>query len=96
MKKFMLLHFGFEKPNPEIMQAWGAWFASIKDRTIENGGFHGAAMEISKDGKKDLPMDVECITGYSLIHAESAEEAQQIAEKNPFVKSIRVYEVTNH
>lgn len=23
MKKFMLLHFGFEKPTPEIMEAWG-------------------------------------------------------------------------
>ena len=26
MKKFVLLHYGFEKPTPEIMAAWGKWF----------------------------------------------------------------------
>ena len=25
MKKFMFLHFGFEKPTPEIMKAWETW-----------------------------------------------------------------------
>ena len=39
----MLLHFGFEKPTPEIMAAWGKWFESIADKTVENGGFHGDA-----------------------------------------------------
>ena len=35
MKKFMLLHIGFEQPTPEIMEAWKAWFASIADRQID-------------------------------------------------------------
>ena len=26
MKKFMLLHYGFETPTPEIMGAWEKWF----------------------------------------------------------------------
>ncbi len=39
MKKFMLLHFGFEKPTPEIMAAWGEWFESVADKSVENGGF---------------------------------------------------------
>jgi hypothetical protein len=31
MKKFMMLHFGFEKPTPEIMTAWNNTFiASIR------------------------------------------------------------------
>ena len=59
MKKFMLIHFGFEKPTPEIMEAWKKWFEAIADRTVENGGFHGFAREISKDGSKDLAMDME-------------------------------------
>ena len=29
MKKFMFLHFGFEKPTPEIMADWNKWFESI-------------------------------------------------------------------
>jgi hypothetical protein len=28
VKKFVLLHYGFEKPTPEIMAAWGKWFES--------------------------------------------------------------------
>ncbi len=38
MKKFVLLHYGFEKPTPEIMAAWGKWFQSMKDRIIDMGG----------------------------------------------------------
>ncbi len=93
MKKYMLLHFGFEKPTPEIMAAWGSWFESIADKSVENGGFHGGAREISHDGSKDLPMAMDSITGYSIINAESLDEAEKIAQGNPFIASIRVYEI---
>ena len=93
MKRFMLLHYGFEKPTPEIMDAWNEWFASIASCSVENGGFHGDAREIGRDGSRDLPMGLESITGYSMIEAESFDEAVAIAERNPFVASIRVYEV---
>ena len=33
VKKFLLLHYGFERPTPEIMEAWGTWFESVADRT---------------------------------------------------------------
>ena len=55
MKRFMLLHFGFEKPTPEIMAAWGKWFDSIADKSVENGGFHGGAREISDGGTMAYP-----------------------------------------
>ena len=93
MKKYMLLHFGFEKPTPEIMAAWGSWFESIADKSVENGGFHGGAREISHSGTEDLPMGMESITGYSIINAESLDEAEKIAQGNPFIASIRVYEI---
>ncbi len=92
MKRFMLLHFGFEKPTPEIMAAWGKWFESIADKTVEHGGF-GGAREISQGGIKDLPMGMESITGYSIINAESLDEAEKIAQDNPFIASIRIYEI---
>ena len=41
MKKFMILHVGFEKPTPEIMDAWGRWFESIADKQVDQGGFSG-------------------------------------------------------
>jgi hypothetical protein len=92
VKRFMLLHFGFEKPTPEIMAAWGKWFESVADKTVEQGGF-GGAREISHSGTKDLPMGMESITGYSIINAESLDDAEKIAQENPFIASIRVYEI---
>ena len=68
MKRFMLLYFGFEKPTPS---AWGKWFESVADKTVEHGGLHGSVREIPHSGTKDLPMGMESITGYSIINAES-------------------------
>ena len=93
MKKFMLLHYGFEKPTPKIMAAWGKWFESIKDKTVENGGLWGAAREISPAGTKDMPLGMDSITGYTIINADNLDEAEKIAGNNPFIASIRVYEV---
>lgn len=95
MKRFMLLHIGFEKPTPEIMGAWQAWFESIADRTEENGGFMGGR-EISEDGTSELPWGMDSITGYSIIRADSLDEAEAIAKENPFIASIRVYELREH
>lgn len=92
MKKFMMLSFGFEPPTPEIMKAWGEWFKSIADRTLASGNFVGAR-EISKAGTKDLPMSMESITGYVVVEAESLDEAEKLAKTNPFIGSIRVYEI---
>ena len=92
MKKFMLLHFGFEPPTPEIMKAWGAWFQSIAACQVDQGGF-GGGREISKSGIRDLPWNMDSISGYNVIQAESLDAAQKIAESCPFVASIRVYEL---
>lgn len=92
MKKFMFLHFGFEKPTPEIMAAWMAWFKSIADKQIEQGGFSGDR-EISKSGTRYLPWNRESITGYNIIEAESLDAAEKLARSNPFIASIRIYEL---
>jgi hypothetical protein len=92
VKRFMLLHFGFEKPTPEIMAAWGKWFESVADKTVDQGGLR-SGREISRSGTKDLPMGMDSITGYSIIDAETLDEAEKIARDNPFIASIRIYEI---
>jgi hypothetical protein len=92
MKKFMLLHIGFETPTPEIMAAWEGWFESIADRQVDQGGFSGGR-EISITGVKDLAWGVEAITGYNIIEAVDLNEAVEIARGNPYITSIRVYEI---
>ncbi|NIP81579.1 MAG: hypothetical protein GWN79_16755 [Actinobacteria bacterium] len=92
MKRFMLLHYGFEKPTPEIMTAWEKWFESIADRTVDQGGF-SRGREISGNGTRDLPLAAESITGYNIIEAEDLDAAEEIARENPYIASIRVYEI---
>ena len=92
MKKFVLMHFGFEKPTAEIMKAWGAWFESVAEQTIENCGFMGGR-EISAEGRKDLPWGEDSSTGYTLLRAESMDAAVELAKGNPYIKSIRIYEI---
>lgn len=88
----MPLHFGFEQPTPEIMDAWRSWFESISDKQLEQGGFAGGR-EISKNGTRDLPWDIDSITGYNIVEAQSLDEAEKLAQSNPFISSIRIYEL---
>ena len=92
MKKFMFLHFGFEKPTPEIMAAWEKWFESIADKQVDQGGF-SSGREISESGTNDLSCGMESITGYNIIEAEDLDAAVEIAQDNPYIASIRVYEI---
>jgi hypothetical protein len=95
MKRFMLLHIGFEKPTPEIMTAWRAWFDSVAERTVENAGLRGGR-EISRDAARDLPWDANSLTGYTIVRAESIQDAEGLARGNPFITGIRIYEIASH
>ena len=56
------------------------------------GGF-GHGREISKDGTKDLPLGPDSITGFTIVNAENLDDAEMMAQGNPFISGIRVYEV---
>ena len=92
MKKYLLLHVGFEQPTPEVMENWNIWFKSIAEVQVDMGGF-GKGVEISKNGSKDLPWDSDCMTGFNIIEAEDMESAKKIAGECPFITGIRVYEL---
>lgn len=72
--------------------SWGKWFESIRDNAIDSLGF-GCGREISKAGTKDLPLGPESITGISIVSADSLDEAEMKAKSNPYISSMRVYEV---
>ena len=93
MKKFVMLHFGFEKPTPEIMGAWGKWFESIKENVVDIGGNFSRGREISSEGSKALPLGLDSITGFTIVSAESLDDAERMAQSCPFISSIRVYEM---
>jgi hypothetical protein len=93
MKTFVLVHYGFETPTPEIMEAWGLWFASIEDKIVQNVGPFGAGREITHTAAKELSRDREAITGFTIINAENMDEAEGIAKDCPSITNISVYEV---
>jgi hypothetical protein len=95
VKRFMLMHVGFQTPTPEVMAAWGKWFEQVAPETIENMGLRNGR-EISRSGNTSLPMSLESITGCTIVSAESVEDAQKLAASNPFVSSIRIYEIMAH
>ena len=93
MKTFVLLHYGFETPTQEIMDAWNNWFASLGDKLVENCGPFVTGREITDAETRDLSLDREAITGFSVIQAQDLDQATEIAQGCPSITSIRVYEV---
>jgi hypothetical protein len=92
MKKYVLLHYGFEKPTPEIMSAWGKWFEATKPHMVDMGGF-GHGRELSRSGTRELPLGPDSVTGFTIVNAESLDDAERMAQSNPYISSIRIYEV---
>jgi hypothetical protein len=92
MKKFIFLSYGYKTPTPEIMGAWGKWFASIAERIVEQEGL-GSGREISHDGTKELSRDTGAATGYIIFNAESVEEAEEIAKGCPIISSNVIQEI---
>jgi len=92
-KKFMFLTYGFKQPTPEDMGAWGAWFESIADRMLDQGGFWAGGRELKKKSQKDLPFGKSSLTGFVIFTAKDLEEAEALAKGCPVVASNQVYEI---
>ncbi|MCH7573626.1 MAG: hypothetical protein IIA59_00720 [Candidatus Marinimicrobia bacterium] len=92
MKKFLFLYYGFVTPTEEIGAAWGKWFEAVGDKFVDTGNPFGYGREITKSGTKELTLDLEALTGYSIINAADIDEAEKIAKTCPIITSIRIYE----
>ena len=79
--------------SPEIMGAWGKWFESIKENVVDIGGNFSGGRRSSSEGIKALPLGLDSITGFTIVSAESLDDAERMAQSCPYVSSIRVYEM---
>ena len=94
MKKFLVLFHDQWEQKPEIMAAWQAWFAEVGDRFVDSGNPFAAGFELTRAGSSELANGDGAATGYSIISAESREEAERLLEASPFSSSVRLYEAS--
>jgi hypothetical protein len=92
VKKFLMLHYGYEEPTPEMMAAWEGWFAKVGDHFADMGSPLGNGLEVTKTAKRDLSPDAGAPTGYSIISAESREDAERLLKGCPIISSVQLYE----
>jgi hypothetical protein len=59
---------------------------------VDSGSPFKQGREISSTGTKDLPLGMDSITGYTIISAESLDDAVELVKDCPMIKSLRVYE----
>lgn len=95
MKKFVFLYVGVVKPTQEIMDGWTKWFGEIKEHVIDSGNPFAPGKEITRVGVKDLPHDLNSLAGYTILKADSIEEAIKIAQSCPLITGMRVYEAVS-
>jgi hypothetical protein len=94
MKKYLILFHDQWEQKPEIMEAWQAWFAEVGDRFVDSGNPFAAGYELTRDGSSELATGDGAATGYSIISAESREEAERLLAASPFSSSVRLYEAS--
>ncbi len=93
MKKFLFLYKGYVTPTPEIGKAWMDWFASVGDAMVDSGNAMSAGAEVTPDAVTPIEIGLESFTGYSIINADSMDDAIALAKTNPMITSVVVYDL---
>jgi hypothetical protein len=93
MKKFVFLYYGAwpGEPTREIMDAWTAWFASIGENLVDGGNPLGPGREVTAGASTDLT-EASPITGYSIVSADSMDDAEKLLVNCPIIDGVRIYE----
>lgn len=100
MKNFVLLYTGGFMPESEVEQAevmgaWGAWYEGIGAAVVDGGNPFGAAKSVGADGVTDAILATPAVTGYTVISAESLDDALAKVDGHPHIRyggHVSVYE----
>jgi hypothetical protein len=93
MGKFVYIYTGGTMPQSEeegkqLMEAWGAFLGGMGDHIVDQGNAFGASSAVNGGGTSGL-------SGYSIVSADSLEEATTHAKGCPVLASggnVEVYE----
>ena len=92
MAKYVLAFHGggmaeTEEDQAKVMAAWGAWMEGLGDALVDPGNPAGASKTISNDGSVSDGGGANPVTGYTLIQADSLDDAVTLAKGNPIFDS---------
>jgi len=88
MANFLLLYKGGGMPQTDedkkkVMDAWGEWMKACGDNLVDAGNPCSNSKTVTKEGESDVAGDK--VTGYSVIRANSMEDAIKAAKMVPLV-----------
>ncbi len=100
MTNFVLVYTGGGMPESEeeqaaVMAAWGKWYEGMGAAIVDGGNPFGAAKHVNGNGVADGPVSSPPATGYTIIAAESLDEAVAKVENHPHLNyggQVSVYE----
>ncbi|KAA3663150.1 MAG: hypothetical protein DWQ04_11490 [Chloroflexi bacterium] len=100
MTNFVLMYTGggmpeSEEQQAEVMAAWGAWYEGMGAGIVDGGNPFGASKSLTADGVNDGPISSPPATGYTVISAESLDEAVAKTKNHPHLNyggQVSVYE----
>lgn len=93
MAKFLLLFHGGGMPESEeetakVMKEWEAWYTSLGDAVVDPGDpFTPAAKSISSNGTVADGPAGSMASGYTILGADSIDDAVRMAKGCPVLKS---------
>ncbi len=102
MNNFLLVYTGGGMPETEeeqavVMKAWGQWLEELGEHLVDGGNPTGpVARTIHSDGMVHEGPHGEMATGYSMLKAESLDQAVSLAKGCPILDgggNITVYEI---
>jgi hypothetical protein len=88
MANYVLVYHGGGMPEnpedgPKIMEAWMNWFGGLGDRVVDNGNPVGMAKTVGSNGSVSDGGGANPVTGYSVIKADSLDQAVEMAKGCP-------------
>lgn len=100
MTNFVLVYTGGTVPETQeeqqaVMAAWGAWYGAMGESVVDGGNPFSKSKNVSSNGVSDGPASSPAATGYTVISADSLDDAVSKVENHPHVKhggAVTVYE----
>lgn len=91
MTNFVLLYTGGEYAESEeamkaVMDEWGAWYGKLGDAVVDGGNPFGHAKSVTTNGVEEGAVSSPAANGYTIIAADSLDEAVDKVKDHPHIK----------